>query len=350
MIKILFVIGQLTGGGGEKALVNLVNRLDPGKFTVTVLTVVPGGEARLKPHIRCRCLNPQNSPLRRLWLRFCAQLGWVYPLYIREDADLEVAYLESFPTKLLAAASDAVKIAWVHCDLANKTGHRKMRRWYRRYHRIVCVSRDVETSFRRYFDGDTVVLPNVLNVDEILGKSGETQAPEFDILAVGRLSREKGIDRLLTACEGLGASIGIMGDGPLRQELEAQARAMHLNATFLGHQENPYPYMAAAKLQVLPSRSEGLSTVAQEGLLLGKAMMAAPCAGMAQLLSGCALITEDFRAGMETLLNREDLRRDLENKARIRGRELAKRDPVRETEAFLLETLEKYGGQKWKST
>ena len=41
MIKILFHIDTLSGGGAEKVLCNLVNHIDQGKFDITVQTVFP---------------------------------------------------------------------------------------------------------------------------------------------------------------------------------------------------------------------------------------------------------------------------------------------------------------------
>lgn len=344
MIKILFLIESLSGGGAELALVRLVNRLDPAKFAITVQTVKPCDRGALKSHIRYRCINRRGSYWFSRWLRLCAETKWAYPLYIRDGYDMEVAYLESFPTKLLAQASDAVKLAWVHCDMAHKSGREKMRPWYGCYDRVVCVSQDMEKSFLKYFNGNTVVLPNVMDDSEILEKSREFTAEKFDILAVGRLSREKGFDRLLDACSCLDARVGILGDGPERPALEARAKELGLDVTFLGYRENPYPYMAGAKLLAIPSRSEGLSTVAVEGLILGKAMVAAPCTGMETLLGGCALLTEDLALGLSRLLGEAELRRELEEKAASRGRVLAKQDAAARTEAFFLSALREKRG------
>ena len=43
MIKILFFIDSISGGGAEKVLVNLVNNLDKKRFDITVLTLFDGG-------------------------------------------------------------------------------------------------------------------------------------------------------------------------------------------------------------------------------------------------------------------------------------------------------------------
>ena len=59
MIKILFLINTLGGGGAEKVLVNLVNNMDRGQFDITVETMFSGGvnQTLLKPDIKYICKN-----------------------------------------------------------------------------------------------------------------------------------------------------------------------------------------------------------------------------------------------------------------------------------------------------
>ena len=54
MKKILFLIPNLSVGGAEKVLVNLVNNMDKEKFDITVQVLFAGGvnEKFLKPHIK----------------------------------------------------------------------------------------------------------------------------------------------------------------------------------------------------------------------------------------------------------------------------------------------------------
>ena len=79
---------------------------------------------------------------------------------------------------------------------------------------------------------------------------------------VGRLSWEKGVDRLLDAIARVpGLSLDVVGDGPLRRDLERRAVALGVagRVRFLGWQDDPAPFLAVAGLAASPSRSEGLS-------------------------------------------------------------------------------------------
>ena len=325
MKKLLFVTEALTGGGAESALVRLLNRL-PEDMDAAVVTVFPGGEELCKPNIRIRCLNPNNSALQFGRIRLLAALGLAHRLWDSEGYDLHIGWMETFATKL-ASAAPGPKIAWVHCDMANRAQRSKMARWYPKFDQVACVSRDVEKSFRRYFSCPTEVVPNILETRDILEKSLDYSAESFDILALGRLSPEKGFDRLLESVQaldpqGLFPTLGILGAGPELENLKKLAKDVP-GVKFLGFRENPYPFLRAAKILAIPSRSEGASTVAQEGLILGKAILAAPCAGMQEILGDAALITGDLTEGLHRLLTDTEFRLQLAEKSARRGREIS---------------------------
>ena len=123
MIKILFFIETLTGGGAEKVLCNLVNAMDQNRFEITVQTLWKADAAQfLNPGIRYRYCYAVRGALTRVRSRVEALLGLTYRLHIRDDYDIECAYLECGPTKIMASSTNrrAKKLAWVHCDLQKK--------------------------------------------------------------------------------------------------------------------------------------------------------------------------------------------------------------------------------------
>lgn len=368
MIKVLFLIDSLTGGGAEKVLQTLVNNLDQNRFQITVQTIDhtdPGDF--LSPGIRYKSINRALTPLGKrifsCWLRLCAQLKWIYPLYIRGNYDVEVAYLECGPTKFLWGSSmrDILKLAWVHCDLHRRgiPATARLRRIYQSYDRVVCVSESVRESFVRVFGSEppACVLHNVN--DEILIRTrAEAFVPSmpdvFTFVCVGRLSKEKGLDRLLQACaqlEKMGEvfRLLILGDGPEREKLRTLRNQLRLenHITFLGYQENPYPYMKAADCILCSSYYEGMSTVVTEALILGKPVLTTRCAGMEELLgdSEYGLIVENssggiFR-GMHTFLANPSLCQHYSNAAAQRSHLFSKTAIVEQTEQFLISELRK---------
>lgn len=92
-------------------------------------------------------------------------------------------------------------------------------------------------------------------------------------LCVARLHPNKGIDTLLEAWARLPAAPGgaparlvIVGDGPLRETLQGQARALGLErqVVWAGWQDDPAPWYELADLCVCPSRHEPLGNVVLE--------------------------------------------------------------------------------------
>ncbi len=62
-----------------------------------------------------------------------------------------------------------------------------------------------------------------------------------------------------------------IGDGPLKSELQSLVAQWNLSELvhLHGYQTNPYPYMAACDLALVPSRYEGFPNVAMEAMALG---------------------------------------------------------------------------------
>ena len=227
----------------------MVNNMDQRKFAITVQTLEEvDPHEHLVPGIRYkainRCKTAWSKKLFHLWIRLCAELKWLYPLYIKDDYDIEAAYLECGPTKILAGSTNkkALKLAWVHCDLMKKEGiaeqTQKMKEHYSAYDKVVCVSENVKDSFVSLFglEPEAVVLYNVNDEEEILEKTRAFDIRRGDaptMVAVGRLTKQKGFDRLINACamlkqEGYSFQLRILGDGPERQSLEEQIRKNHL--------------------------------------------------------------------------------------------------------------------------
>lgn len=365
MTKLLFFIDTgLSGGGAEKVLCNLANALDQSRFDVTVMTLWPQDSTPyLAPHVHFRSLYPAKNILTRYLYRLESQLGLAAGR-IREDYDIQIAYLEGGPTKLLSTSkSKAKKVAWVHCDLILKSGdpaayEKKTAPWYAKFDRVVCVSESVRESFRRLYDDrfPSCVLYNVSNEEEILRKA-DAFVPEKGnvptLCAVGRLTAQKNFLHLLRALpklrqDGIPFRLQIIGEGEERQRLEEYIQRKNLGdqVQLLGWQENPYPYMKAADVIVCSSIYEGLSTVVTEALVLGKPIVTTPCNGMTELLGSSehGLIADPDDNGLHRSLRRMLTEPDLLERCRAasarRGLDFRKGELTRKTEEFFTELLE----------
>ena len=112
------------------------------------------------------------------------------------------------------------------------------------------------------------------------------------LIFVGRLAAEKGIAGLLEALTLVSLehrpSLVIVGDGPLKAELDAKVRQLGLGdlVTFLGRlsEADTLAEIARSDVLVLPSFMEGLPIVLMEAMALGKPVVATRVAGIPELV------------------------------------------------------------------
>ncbi len=118
--------------------------------------------------------------------------------------------------------------------------------------------------------------------------------PGPHLLAIGRLSREKGFDLLLEAFSSLRlkfprADLTIVGNGPEEAALKIMRRTLRLETAvhFPGYVLHPESYFPGATLFVLSSRHEGMPNALLEAAAGGLPIVALPSSdGVARLLHG----------------------------------------------------------------
>lgn len=369
MVKILFFIETLTAGGAEKVLRNLVNHMDQTKFDITVQTVWPCDASKYLVHgIHYRSMYSSESKSNRLRYRAEAATGLAYKLHIKDDYDIECAYLEMGATKIMASSTNkrAKKLAWVHCDLTKAVSDphayaEKTAKWYKRFDRIVCVSKTAKQSFDELFENRFIstVLYNVIDSNEIRRKAKEqipygTEKRGTTVLSVGRLSYPKNYLRLLKTHkrlldEGIKHDLWIIGDGPERTKLEQYVSENKLTESVWmpGFMENPYPFMREADLLVCSSVYEGFSTFVTEGVILGKPIVTTDVSGMCELLGNSehGMIVknddEDFCRGIRHMLIDKEERDRYSKAASVRSGDFSAETLTKTTERFFEELMNK---------
>ena len=128
---------------------------------------------------------------------------------------------------------------------------------------------------------------------------------------MGRLAPEKGLRTLIDAWPAVriahpGARLTLIGEGPERPALEAQARTLGLTTgldqavEFPGAVDDATTALRDADLFVLPSKEEGMSIALLEAMALGIPLVASSIPGNRRLIS-------DFKHGR--LAPPEDARR-----------------------------------------
>jgi glycosyltransferase involved in cell wall biosynthesis len=167
--------------------------------------------------------------------------------------------------------------------------------------RIVCQTEAMADDLARQSGikpSQLQVLANPVDTDAIqaLINAEPTQwsGPGPHLLAIGRLSREKGFDLLLEAFSSLrlkfpSADLTIVGEGPEEAALKTMRRTLRLETSvhFPGYVRHPESYFPGATLFVLSSRQEGLPNALLEAAAGGLPIVALPSSdGVARLLDG----------------------------------------------------------------
>jgi glycosyltransferase involved in cell wall biosynthesis len=121
-----------------------------------------------------------------------------------------------------------------------------------------------------------------------LGFSGEDKMVMF----VGRLAPQKRVDLLIVAFRQIRdrlpeARLVLVGDGPLRSELEQLVVRLGLERSviFAGNRLDVAAYMQVSDVFVLPSEAEGMSNAVLEAMACGLPVLVSDCAGNRELVT-----------------------------------------------------------------
>ena len=208
-------------------------------------------------------------------------------------------------------------------------------RLVRRADRIVTQTEAVAERLEREIaprPGQVLCLHNPVDADRLAAAAARApspfQGPGPHVLAMGRLTAQKGFDLLLAAIAGVRAAgvpvhLTIVGVGELEAELRAdiERRGRGGVVDLAGFQEEPERYFAHADLFVLSSRYEGMPNVALEALACGLPVVAFDCPhGVSEIVrdgvNGRLLPPEDVPALIDALVG---LLRDDALRARLRA-------------------------------
>ena len=310
--KILFFHFSLQGGGAERVLVNLLKFLDRDKYDISLKTIFGVG-----PYVKAIPDDVKFSSVFKREFRGFSKImsflpGWFWHrLFIHDRYDIEVAYLENSPTRIIAASPDkqAKKVAWVHTEVTDKglvvlgfKNENEMIKAHNRLDHLVFVSRRAKDCFASIFPNidnpQLHVIHNVNDFDKI-HELAEVDPPininkdKLNLFLLGRLIHVKGVNRLIDAFSRLrddgcvnDVNVYVLGDGEERDALRVQIDKEGLSDTIhlLGFDPNPYRYLAKMDLFVCTSYREGYSTATTEAIALGIPVFTTDCSGMDEIL------------------------------------------------------------------
>jgi len=347
--RIAIVIHALTGGGSEHAAALIASHWAAAGRPVTLITLagIDTDTIALHPAVQRIGLNamtPSKNPV---------QAAFANRARVRK---LRAALHQVSPRHVIALTDRTAILTLLACRgtpwraiVSERTDPRYHRigrlwNWLRRgtYPEARCIVAQTEgaASALRPIAGraPVVVIPNGVPsppaVDPGHPLLRSDQSPlgrNRCVIGLGRLSREKGFDRLIEAfCRIAGDHpdwhLVIVGEGPERRRLEQQVRESALSGRIHlpGWFENPWSALQSAGLFVLPSHYEGFPNALLEAMAAGLAVIAFDCpSGPAEIIqpdiNGMLIANGDLSAltaAIRSLLDKPDLRQQLGQHAR----------------------------------
>ena len=112
--------------------------------------------------------------------------------------------------------------------------------------------------------------------------------------ALGRIEHAKGFDLLIRAFAELPTALfrlRIAGDGSEREALQELANDLH-HVEFVGHLDDPAPFLAGCDALAMPSRHEAFGLVCAEGKASGLPVIVSDVDALPEQANGCGQVVE----------------------------------------------------------
>jgi glycosyltransferase involved in cell wall biosynthesis len=322
-VRVLQLIEHLQVGGAERLVADLVRSLDPARVqAVTCHYRTPGPLAAELEREGFRVVYLDKDIWTRRWGRAARAVLW--PVVVAEsvrfvlrlsrlvrDERIDVVHAHEFSAGLWGRI--AGRLAGVRGIVTTEHTARRRESLKRTLatrltagmgDRVVAVSDQVAAAVRRQHPalaGRLAVIPNGVRLERLEGPAAAAPlaGPVAEALAgagpriaiVGRLVPEKRHDVLLEAlarCRGLvpGLRCLVVGDGPLRGELERHAARLGLGDTafFVGEQAAVAPLLGRLRLVVNSSEREGLPLSLLEAMGAGVPVVATDAGGTREIV------------------------------------------------------------------
>src|SRR5690625_607770 len=290
--KIIFFLSNLNGGGAQRTVVNIINKLDRSKF---------------KPILAVLDLN-ENHPYYKIISKDLKILDinrrgrYSIPKIVQVIRKENPSVVFSTLVQVNIAVAIAHKVSGSNAKLilreTNQRDKNKMNvfrykliKWSYRYcDTIIALSNGVAEDIKKLYgiNRDKIkVIFNPINIDFIETKSldqHEVSSSTLNFLACGRLEEQKNFSLLLNGLAEFNKEfkdwqLYILGEGSQKELLINLAikNKIEDKVYFTGFQENPYKYMRNADLFILTSKWEGFGHVIVEAMACGTPVLASDC-------------------------------------------------------------------------
>lgn len=303
--KVLHLVEDLGVGGLERVLATIVLGLDKNKFSVEIWCLAQGGAiaselVRRGVALKILGLTSYYNPLKVVFLAKLIRQAGIDILHTHGY------FAGTFGRMAAILARTPAVIAHVHTtDYGFGRRNRLIDKFLSYFtDRIVCISRAVQNflvTVEKIHPAKTCVIYNAIVIPDFTDLSEQTSAErlrlgitglDFVAVCVASLSSHKGHHTLLDAAAIIMRAcphfkLLLVGDGPLRAELEARSRKAGIasNTIFTGLRENVFPLLKSADIFVLASTErEGLGLALIEAMAAGLPLIGTKIGGIPELI------------------------------------------------------------------
>lgn len=304
MKKICFIIGSLNNTGGTERVTSLISsKLSESGYNICILSLSMGSNPYfdLHPNIKTYSLYNQRVSFKKNFFKTIVKLR---RFITTRDFDTiivvdSIACLFTIPA--LFKVRNLNHICWEHFNFKTTMGMRSRtlaRNLAARYCDTVVTLTERDKMYWLKSTNSNARIISIPNPTPFPPQDNLNKVSKKTVLAVGRLTHQKGFDLLLKAWVRVNQKhpdwiLNIVGEGEDKQCLIEFIKANNLESSvnILGKKSNIADYYAASDIFCLSSRFEGFPMVLLETLSFGLPVVSFDCdTGPAEILEGTGSI------------------------------------------------------------
>jgi len=287
--KILFIVPSMRGGGSERVISIILKHLSREKFDITLALLKKEGKYLDDLPTDIKIIDLEVTQARFALVK-------IIKLILSQKPDIvfsTLGYLNILISIIRPFFSKNIKFIARESSIVSIQNKQEkypklfdflFKNFYKNFDLIISQSNYMKNDLVQNYniDSDKIeVINNPIDLENISKLSNEKLDEKIELLAVGRLDKNKNFKDIITILPNLNFTLTILGEGKEKESLLNLAKQLKVEdrVKFLGFQSNPYKYMKNAKVLILTSKYEGFPNVILEANACGTPIVAYDCAG-----------------------------------------------------------------------